>query len=75
MRMILSRLSALYILNIPGSVSANVEPVEKKRLAASSVADVIYLVATTEVPSETQKLSKSRNEASATIPFLTGAYR
>jgi len=53
-------LSALYILNIPGSVSAKLDPVEKKREAASSVAEVMYRVATTEVPSETQKLENER---------------
>ena len=58
--MIRSLLSALYILNIPGSVSAKLDPVEKKREAASSVAEVMYRVATTEVPSETQKLENER---------------
>lgn len=41
MRMIRSLLSALYILNIPGSVSAKLEPVEKNNEAASSVAEVM----------------------------------
>lgn len=56
MSTIFSRLSVLFILNAPGSYSSNVEPVEKNREAASSVAEVMYRVATTEVPSEMQKL-------------------
>ena len=54
--MMRSRLSALFILKEPGAYSSKVEPVEKKRLAASSVAEVMYRVATTEEPSDTQKL-------------------
>ena len=60
MRMMRSRLSALFILKDPGAYSSKVEPVEKKRLAASSVAEVMYRVATTEEPSETQKLCVAR---------------
>jgi len=41
MSTIRSRLSALCILNAPGSYSSNVDPVEKKSDAASSVADVM----------------------------------
>lgn len=41
MRTIRSRLSALFILNAPGSYSSKVEPVEKKSDAASSDADVM----------------------------------
>lgn len=62
MRMMRSRLSALFILKEPGAYSSKVEPVEKKRLAASSVAEVMYRVATTEEPSETQKLGGGRGE-------------
>lgn len=41
MRMIRSRLSALFILKAPGSYSSKVDPVEKKSEAASSVALVM----------------------------------
>lgn len=41
MRMMRSRLSALFIRKAPGSYSSKVDPVEKKRLAASSVALVM----------------------------------
>jgi hypothetical protein len=39
--MIRSRLSALVMRKAPGSYSSNVDPVEKKREAASSVALVM----------------------------------
>lgn len=75
MRMMRSRLSALFILKEPGAYSSNVDPVEKKRLAASSVAEVMYRVATTEEPSETQKLcvgERSGGRASSSVmEFVT----
>lgn len=89
MRMMRSRLSALVILNEPGSYSSKVDPVEKNRLAAlrvrhsqlpssarreqewltSSVLLVIYRVATTDSPSETQKLSSDGSLAPTALVY------
>lgn len=69
MMIMFSRLSTLCILYLPRSVSSKVDPVEKNRLAASSVCDEIYRVQTTEIPSVTQKFSKEGSEACTAVVY------